>query len=312
MTLAEAAEARLKQGMASGEFFSVIWPSRGQEAIPAGFGAALRSDDRLVTTYRGLHDLIGKGAPLREVLGEVLGRTVGSSRGKGGTMHITSPEAGVMLVTGIVGAGVPVAVGLALAARQQGSDRVVAVCFGDGATNTGSFHEGMNLAATWQLPVIFICQNNQFAEMTPIADTMHITEVADRAKAHGMPGVRIDGNDPEAVYAAVTEAAQRGRGGGGPSFIECVTFRFDGHYFGDQQPYMPADELAAAQELDPIVGYRKKLLDAGVLSEAELTAIEEQSRQQVEEALQEVLASPAPEPAELDQDFFVDMKGIPA
>jgi pyruvate dehydrogenase E1 component alpha subunit len=312
MALAAACDERLRQGIARGEFVCTIWPSRGQEAIAAGLGAALRPDDRLVTTYRGLHDMIGKGVPLTELIGEVLGRTVGASNGKGGTMHITCPEVGVMLCTGIVGAGVPVAVGLALAARQQGSDRVAAVCFGDGATNTGSFHEGLNLASTWQLPVIFVCQNNLFAEMTPIGETMNIDQVADRALAHGMPGYRIDGNDPEAVYGAVADAAKRGRTGGGPTLLECVTFRFKGHYMGDQQKYMPPDQLAAAEAADPIPRYRNKLLDTGVLSEAELAPIDQQAKDQVEAALQEVLASPTPGMDELEKDFFVDMKGIPA
>ncbi|CAI7980496.1 Pyruvate dehydrogenase (Acetyl-transferring) [Frankia sp. Hr75.2] len=312
MTLAAACDERLRRGILRGEFAATIWPSRGQEAIPAGMGAALRTDDRLVTTYRGLHDLIGKGVPLTQVIGEVLGHSVGASRGKGGTMHITAPEQGVMLCTGIVGAGVPVAVGLALAAVQQGSDRVAAVCFGDGATNTGSFHEGMNLASTWQLPVIFVCQNNLFAEMTPIGDTMHIDQVADRALAYAMPGLRIDGNDPEAVYQAVTVAAERSRGGGGPTLLECVTFRFKGHYTGDQMSYMPPDELAAAEAVDPIPRYRQKLLDNGVSSEDELAAIDEQATQQVDTALQEVLAASVPGLDELEKDFFVDMKGIPA
>lgn len=312
MTVAAACDERLRKGIARGEFATVIWPSRGQEAIAAGFGAALQPDDRLVTTYRGLHDLIAKGVPLTEVIGEVLGRTIGASRGKGGTMHISCPDAGVMLTTGIVGAGVPVAVGCALAARQQQSSRVVAVCFGDGATNTGSFHEGMNLAATWQLPVIFICQNNMFAEMTPIADTMHIERVADRALAHGMPGERIDGNDPEVVYQSVSEAAERGRRGEGPTFLECVTFRFKGHFAGDPQSYMPAEQLAAAESADPIPAYRQRLLEQGVLSDEELTTIEADASTRVEDALSEVLAAPTPDAAELDQDVFAEMKGVPA
>jgi pyruvate dehydrogenase E1 component alpha subunit len=227
-------------------------------------------------------------------------------------MHITAPQEGVMLTTGIVGAGVPVAVGLALAAKQQGSDRVAAVCFGDGATNTGSFHEGMNLASTWQLPVVFVCQNNLWAEMTPIGETMNIDHVADRALAYAMPGVTVDGNDPEAVYAAITEAIERGRGGGGPTLVEAVTFRFEGHFSGDPQKYMPADELAAAKLKDPIPAYRHKLLEAGLLTEDELSAIESDATAQVDQALAEVLASPAPELGELEQDVYVDMKGIPA
>lgn len=311
MKLAEQCDERLRRGVSRGEFGAVIWPSRGQEAIAAGLGSALRPDDRLITTYRGLHDLVAKGVPLTEIIGEVLGRQVGASRGKSGTMHITCPDAGVLLSTGIVGAGVPVAVGAALAARQQGSDRVIAVCFGDGATNTGSFHEGMNLASTWQLPVVFVCQNNLFSEHTPIAETMHIEHVVDRSLAYAVPGKRIDGNDPEAVYQATAEAAERGRSGGGPTFLECVTFRFKGHALGDQQEYMPPGQLAAAEAADPIVRYRQRLLDNGVLSEGELGEIDRQSAERIERALREVLASAAPGLDELENDFYLDTKGIP-
>ncbi|WP_084740235.1 thiamine pyrophosphate-dependent enzyme [Cryptosporangium aurantiacum] len=312
MTLAQAVDARLRKGIGRGEFFAVIWPSRGQEAVAAGVGAALRRDDRLVTTYRGIHDLVGKGVPLTEILGEILGKSIGASKGKGGTMHITAPEQGVALTTGIVGAGVPVAVGLALAAKQQGSDRVAVVNFGDGATNTGSFHEGMNLASTWQLPVVFVCQNNLWAEMTPVGETMNIDQVVDRRLAYAMAGERVDGNDPEAVHRAVTAAVERARTGGGPTFIEAVTFRFEGHYFGDQQKYMPTDELQAAKDADPIPRYRQRLIDAGLLSDSDLTAIEQDATAQVDAALAEVLAAQAPDLAELDQDVFVNMEGIPS
>lgn len=312
MALAKACDERLRRGIGNGEFAAVIWPSRGQEAVGAGVGAALRRDDRLVTTYRGIHDLIGKGLPLPEIIGEVLGRTPGASRGKGGTMHITAPEYGVMLSTGIVGAGVPVAVGLALAARRRGSDRVAAVCFGDGATNTGSFHEGLNLASAWQLPVVFVCQNNQWAEMTPVHETMHIEQVVDRRLAYDMPGERVDGNDPEAVYRAVAEAAARGRAGGGPTFLECVTFRFKGHYSGDQQKYMPAEALTEAEKADPIPNYRRKLVDTGVLSAAEADEIDARAVQDVDHAVADVLAAPPPPETELDEDVFAELKGIPS
>lgn len=309
-----AVDERLRRGIASGEFMTVIWPSRGQEAIPAAVGAALRQDDRMVTTYRGLHDSIGKGVPMTEIIGEVLGRRAGASGGKGGTMHITDPEHGVMLTTGIVGAGVPIAVGLALGARQQKSDRVVVVNFGDGATNTGSFHEGMNLAAVWNLPVIFICQNNLYAEMTPIAATMKIDEVWKRALGYDMVGLRVDGNDPEAMYLAVSEAVERGRAGGGPTFIEAVTFRFNGHYFGDKSAYIPAEEMAEAIEKDPIVTYRKKLIDSGEFTEAELDEIDAAAAAEVDEAVKTVLASGVPDVSDMDKDLFAgdNLKGIPA
>jgi acetoin:2,6-dichlorophenolindophenol oxidoreductase subunit alpha len=312
MALAFAVDERLRRGIMRGEFATVIWPSRGQEAIAAGVSLALRPDDRLVTTYRGLHDHVTKGVPLTEVIGEVIGRSAGASGGKGGTMHIAAPAQGVMLTTGIVGAGVPIAVGVALAARQQESDRVVAVSFGDGATNTGSFHEAVNLAAVWDLPVIFVCQNNLYAEMTPIAETMRIKEVRERALGYGIPGVRVDGNDPEAVYHAVAEAAERGRGGGGPTFIEAVTFRFKGHYVGDPQRYMPPEELAEAEKNDPIIRYRALLTDGGLFTAAELASIDEQAAADVEAAVQAAVDTPPPGAGELDRDLYDDMRGIPA
>jgi pyruvate dehydrogenase E1 component alpha subunit len=189
---------------------------------------------------------------------------------------------------------------------------VAAVTFGDGATNTGSFHEGLNLASTWKLPVIFICQNNRFAEMTPIEATMNIDHIAERARAFSMPGVTVDGNDPDVVYAAVLDAAQRARDGGGPTLVECETFRFKGHFFGDQQKYMPPDQLAAAQERDPIARYRQKLLADGVFDDAALVAIEADATTQVADAMADVLASPVPDAGALDRDFFAEMKGIPA
>jgi pyruvate dehydrogenase E1 component alpha subunit len=309
MVLARAADERLRKGISTGEFLTVYWPSRGQEAIAAGFAACLRNDDRLVTTYRGLHDQIGKGVSLVEIFGEMLGRQVGASGGKGGTMHIADPGVGLMLSTGIVGAGIPVAVGLALAARAQKTDRVVAVSFGDGATNTGSFHEGANLAALWQLPLVLVCQNNGYAEMTPTVDTMHVKDIADRAAAYNMPGVKIDGNDPVEVYSAFTAAVNRARSGGGPTLIEAVTYRFFGHFFGDQMTYIPPEELEAAKAADPVVRFGDRLVDDGVLDRAQVEEIEEGARRQVEAAVVEVLASPAPSIDEIDRDVYATVEG---
>jgi pyruvate dehydrogenase E1 component alpha subunit len=306
MALAKACDERLRKGISTGEFLTVYWPSRGQEAIAAGFAACLRTDDRLVTTYRGLHDQIGKGVSLVEILGEMLGRQVGACRGKGGTMHIADPEVGVMLSTGIVGAGIPVAVGLALAARAQKADRVVAVSFGDGATNTGSFHEAVNMASIWQLPLVLVCQNNQYAEMTPTAHSMHVEHIADRAAAYNIPGVTIDGNDPMEVYRAFTEAVQRARAGDGPTLVECLTYRFFGHFFGDQMSYIPAAELEAAKAADPVLRFGDRLVDEGVLTRSQVDGIDEEARRQVDEAVVAVLASPTPTLDELDRDVYAD------
>jgi pyruvate dehydrogenase E1 component alpha subunit len=267
-------------------------------------GVTLRDDDQLVTTYRGLHDLIGKGVPLEEIYGEMMGRVVGASRGKGGTMHIAKPEKGVMLSTGIVGAGPPVGVGLAMAAKRKGLDRVTVVSFGDGATNTGSFHEAANMAALWDLPMVFVCQNNQYAEMTPTTDTMKLEQVADRAAGYGMPGIRVDGNDPLAVMSVLGEAIGKARNGDGPTFIECVTFRFRGHYFGDRMPYIPKDQLEAAMAADPVPAFRRRLIDTGVCSDDELSSIDEGAQTLVEEALKTVLGAQPPSADELDRDVY--------
>jgi acetoin:2,6-dichlorophenolindophenol oxidoreductase subunit alpha len=304
MALMKAADDRLSKGIGTGEFMCVYWPSRGQEAIAAAMGVSLRPDDQLVTTYRGLHDLLGKGVPLEEIYGEMMGRTVGAGRGKGGTMHIANPDKGVMLSTGIVGAGPPVAVGLAMAGKRKGLDRVTVVSFGDGATNTGSFHEAANMAALWDLPLVFVCQNNRYAEMTPTSDTMKIAHVADRAAGYGMPGVRVDGNDPLAVKSVLDEALDRARGGSGPTFIECVTFRFRGHYFGDRMPYIPKDQLAAAMAADPVPRFRNHLAETGICGQDELNRIDNEVLQTVETALSTVMSADTPSIDELERDVY--------
>ncbi|AFS14632.1 Pyruvate dehydrogenase E1 component subunit alpha [Mycobacterium intracellulare subsp. intracellulare MTCC 9506] len=311
MVLMKAADDRLSKGIGTGEFMCVYWPSRGQEAIAAAMGVALRPDDQLVTTYRGLHDLIGKGVPLEEIYGEMMGRTVGAGRGKGGTMHIANPAKGVMLSTGIVGAGPPVAVGLAMAAKRKGIDRVTVVSFGDGATNTGSFHEAANMAALWDLPLVFVCQNNLYAEMTPTSDTMKLEHVADRAAGYGMPGVRVDGNDPLAVKAALDDALRRARDGDGPTFIECVTFRFRGHYFGDRTPYIPKEQLEAAMAADPVPRFRGHLAATGACDDDELDRIDSDASAAVEAALQIVLGADSPSIDELDRDVYATPIAFP-
>lgn len=241
----------------------------------------------------------------------MMGRTVGASRGKGGTMHIANPEVGVMLSTGIVGAGPPVAVGLALAGKRKGLDRVTVVSFGDGATNTGSFHEAANMAALWDLPLVFVCQNNRYAEMTPTSATMKLEHVADRAAGYGMPGVAVDGNDPLAVVSALDQAVDAARAGSGPTFIECVTFRFRGHYFGDRMAYIPKDQLAAAMATDPVPRFRNHLLEAGICGEDELSRIDDDALHIVETALSAVLNADSPSADELERDVYAAPIGFP-
>ncbi len=305
MCKAEALDSRIVNGIKRGEFATVIWPSRGQEAIPAAMGLALRPDDRLVTTYRGLHDHIAKGVPVPEIVGEVLGTSAGACGGKGGTMHISDPEHGVMMTTGIVGSGIPVAVGLALAAQKDGSDRVTAVTFGDGATNTGSFHEGVNLAALWKLPLVLICQNNLYAEMTPVEETMAVEHVAQRAAGVGMKGVTVDGNDPVATYWAISEAVAWARAGRGPTLIEAVTFRFEGHYAGDGSSYIPAEQMAGARERDPMITFPKTLLVAGITQD-QIDTIQAQARAEVDEGVQQAAKAAAPEASLIENDVYAD------
>jgi 2-oxoisovalerate dehydrogenase E1 component len=299
-----ACDERLRRGLSGGEFAFTYWPATGQEAIAAALGTVLRTDDQLVSTYRGLHDQIAKGVPLGPLVAEILTRGTGVNGGKGGAMHIAHPPSGLVLSTGIVGSGLPIAVGVALASHLRGDSRVTVASFGDGATGTGSFHEAVNLAALWRLPVVFLCQNNRFAEMTPTAHAQPVADVVDRAGGYGIPGVRVDGNDPDAVHAALDDAVSRARDGGGPTLLECVTFRLWGHYFGDPMRYIPPDELAEARGADPVARYRSRLLDDGVLDEQAALDIEQGARAEVESAFVAALAAEPPAPEDADTDIY--------
>jgi acetoin:2,6-dichlorophenolindophenol oxidoreductase subunit alpha len=257
-----------------------------------------------VTTYRGLHDQIAKGVPLRELWAEYLGRATGTCHGKGGPLHVTSPRHGLMVTTGVVGSGLPIANGLALAAQMRGTDQVAVVNFGDGATNIGAFHESLNLASLWHLPVVFVCQNNKWAEYTPLAGGTTVTDIADRAASYSMPGVTVDGNDPLALYEVAGEAIDRARRGDGPTLVEAVTYRFCGHYFGDQGEYIPAEEFAAANAADPVPLYRRRLIDEFGVAEADLDAIDHAAQDEVTDAADWAFDQPLPDVAELTTDVY--------
>lgn len=312
MTLIRACDDRLRRGLSSGEFACTYWPATGQEAIAAALGAVLRTDDQLVTTYRGLHDQMAKGVPLVPLVGEILTRSTGVNKGKGGAMHISHPPSGVVLSTGIVGSGLPIAVGVGLAAQLRETGQVAVASFGDGATGTGSFHEAVNLAALWRLPVVFVCQNNGFAEMTPTAHAQPVTDVADRAASYGIPGEKVDGNDPDAVHGALTETVERARSGGGPTLLECTTFRLWGHYFGDAMTYIPADQLEEARLAEPVARYRARLLQDDVLEEEVAIGIERKALEEVGAAFAAALAASPPEPAEAFVDVYGERAGTPA
>ncbi len=312
MVSIRACDDRVRRGLSGGEFACTYWPATGQEAIAAALGTVLRSDDQLVTTYRGLHDQVAKGVPLGPLVAEILTRGSGINAGKGGSMHVADPPSGLMLSTGIVGSGLPIATGLALAARMSGSDRVAVASFGDGATGTGSFHEAVNLAALWQLPVVFVCQNNRYAEMTPTAHAQPVVDVAERARGYGIPGVTVDGNDPDVTHRALGEAVRRARSGGGPTLVECTTFRLYGHYFGDPMRYIPVEELEAARAGEPIGRYRTRLIDEGVVDESTVAAIEQRATDEVERAFADALAADPPATSSAITDVYADAAGMPA
>lgn len=301
-----ACDEVLRQAIHAGQVTVSYYSPRGQEGVAAGFAAALRPGDRLVTTYRGLHDQIAMGVPLRPLLAEMLGRATGTGKGKGGPMHIAWPEAGVMVTTGVVGSGLPIATGIAWADQYVSNDAVTVVCFGDGASNIGAFHEACNLASVWDLPVVFLCQNNGYGEHTAFAHHQRTPHVATRAAAYAMPGVTVDGNDPDAVHAAVASAVARARAGGGPSLVEAVTYRLYGHVVGDAMAYVDPEELRVAWEHEPLRRYRTRLLDEGVLDEAEVTAVEADAARDAAAVLADVLADPEPGSDELLTDVVAD------
>ena len=303
MALILTCDARIRRGLSAGEFACTYWPATGQEAIAAALGTVLGTEDQLVSTYRGLHDQVAKGVPLGPLVAEILTRRTGVNAGKGGAMHISHPPSGLVLSTGIVGSGIPIAVGVGLAALVRNSGQVAVASFGDGATGTGSFHEAVNLAALWKIPIVFVCQNNRYAEMTPTVEAQPVAGVADRAAGYGLPGEQVDGNDPDAVHLALDGAVTRARNGGGPTLLECMTYRLWGHYFGDPMRYIPPGELEAARKAEPVSRYRARLIADGVLDEADADGIDERARHEVEEAFSAALAAPLPDP----DDAFVDV-----
>jgi acetoin:2,6-dichlorophenolindophenol oxidoreductase subunit alpha len=297
-------DERMRGLLRSGKLMAVYYSPRGQEIVAAAMSVHLKPTDYLVTMYRGIHDQLAKGMPLRELCAEYYGKATGTCKGKGGPMHITYPAAGIMVTTGVVGGGLPIANGLALASQLREDGRVTVCCFGDGASNIGAFHESLNMASLWKLPVIFLCQNNLYAECTRYEDATTVAHVAERAASYSMRGVTVNGNDPAAMWHAAREAVEYARAGKGPTLLEAVTFRFMGHYFGDQAPYIPKAELAAAMERDPVPVLRASVLAAGAATEAELDAMSKQINDEIDDALQFAADSPTPELAEIDRDIY--------
>jgi pyruvate dehydrogenase E1 component alpha subunit len=280
--------------------------SLGQEAIAAGFAAAMRPDDYTFATYRGHAHTLARGVPMTPVLAELMGRTNGLMAGKGGSMHLTSVEHGVMGSYAIIGAHLPIACGAAWSAQYRGTEQVAVCFFGDGSTNIGAFHEALNFAAIWKLPVVFVCENNLWMEYTRTTEITAVANpAADRASAYGLESIIVDGNDVDAVYEVAERAMTRARAGEGPSLIEALTYRHGGHSRADPGKYRPDAEVAEWMAKDPIPMYHARLLAEGA-TEAQLVEIELSVAAQVDQATEEAKAGPVPGADLLMKDVWAD------
>jgi len=278
----------------------------GQEAVAAGFAVAMRPGDMTYCTYRGHNHTLLRGAPMGPMMGELMGRANGICAGKGGSMHLTDVAKGAMGSYAIVGAHLPVAAGSAWAAQMRGTDQVTACFFGDGTTNIGAFHEALNIAAVWNLPVVFVCENNLYMEYTPISDVIAVEHpAADRASAYGLERIIVDGNDADAVYEVAVTAFERARRGEGPSLIEALTYRHKGHSRADPGKYRPDEEVEEWLDRDPIKIYRDRLAELGVPAD-DLNAIEAAALAEVDEATEACKSTPPPDPAILMTDVWAD------
>jgi len=295
----------------------------GQEAVATGAIAALRDDDLITSTHRGhghclargdclAPDMASKQEHVNKMMAELCGRATGYCRGRGGSMHIADVEKGNLGATGIVGGNIPVATGAALSMKLQKQDRVVLCFFGDGASNTGNFHESLNMASAWSLPVVYVVENNLYGMSVPFAKISALTDIAARASAYDMPGVVVDGMDPVAVYEAVSAAVDRARRGEGPTLVECKTYRWYGHSRSDPRKYRTKDEEQSWRDRDPLKGFRRTMLDGEIATEEELNAVEEWAERAIDAATDFALASPMPDPAEVEQDVYVLTPVAPA
>lgn len=296
----EKVEELYAQGVLTGGSHS----SAGEEAIAVGACSALERQDYIVTNYRGNGHCIAKGLELRPIMAELFGKAAGCCKSKGGAMHICDAEKGILPTSAIVGGGIPIATGSGLSAKMFKTGRVTACFFGDGASNQGAFHESLNLASIWKLPVLYICENNRYAMSMSVKNAINITDIADRASAYGIVGKVVDGNDVEAVHQAVSLAAGRARSGAGPSLIECKTYRLRGHFIGDPLKYRSKEEADEQSKRDPILRFRTKLAEEGLLADAAYAGLEEQVNAAIEDALEFAQSSPAPMETELMTQIY--------
>jgi pyruvate dehydrogenase E1 component alpha subunit len=283
---------------AEGQLAGNIHTCIGQEAVCVGACRALAASDFITATHRGHGHCLAKGGDSRLMMAELFGRSTGYCHGKGGSMHIANVDLGIMGANGIVGAGIPIAVGSALASRIRGTGEVTLCFFGDAASNQGSFHEAVNMAAAWKLPCVFLCENNLYGVSVNIHRVTSVADIAERAKAYNIPGVVADGNDVFAVMAAVETAVERARKGDGPSLVECKTYRQHGHYEGDPQTYRPREELEKWKQRDPVVLLRQEILASGMAGEGEVAALEEVVDREIGDAVAFAKESPWPDASE--------------
>jgi pyruvate dehydrogenase E1 component alpha subunit len=278
----------------------------GEEATATGVMANLRKTDYIQSTHRGHGHTIAKGADLKHMMAELFGKSTGSCKGKGGSMHIADFSVGMLGANGIVGGGFTMATGAALAQKMQKTDGVAVAFFGDGASNRGTFHEAANMAAAWKLPVIFLCENNQWASTTPYRTTTSVDDIADRAQGYGMPGVIVDGNDVFAVYEAAKELIERARSGEGPAILECKTYRIKGHFVGDPEMYRTKEEVQKVLEAPaPLPRFEAKVLKAKAMTKKELETIRTRVEKELAEALEFARTSPEPEVSALYEGLYV-------
>ena len=294
-----AFEDKVHEAFQKGLVFGTTHLCQGQEAVSAGAIEALRAGDSLTYTYRGHGQVVARGMQLTSAFAEIFGRETGCSRGLGGSMHLADLSLGLLGSFAIVGAGLPVAAGAAISAQLDGRGAVAMTFFGDGSTNIGAFHETMNLAAVWKLPLVFVCENNLYGEYSPILLTTPFEDLARRADAYDMPAEIIDGNDVCAVYAASTRAVARARSGGGPTFLECKTYRYRGHSRSDPAKYRPEGELESWMQKDPIARCQRLLREDYAAMASELEAVRLRTRDAIERAFDEAAAAPWPEVRDL-------------
>lgn len=297
-------EEAVDQLFARGQLYGTMHLSIGQEAVPTGVCRVLEPGDRITSTHRGHGHCIAKGADLVRMMAELLGRDTGYCRGRGGSMHIADLAGGNLGANGIVAGGIPIATGAALAEQQTGSGRVVVSFFGDGALNEGDFHEAANLAAIWELPVVFVCENNHYGMSMPVSRAMKLEHLADRASGYGFPGVTVDGNELQAVADAAAEAVDRARRGLGPTLLECVTYRWKGHSKSDRNLYRTRDEIAEWQRRDPIVRFEAAVEAAGTLDRAQLAALDEEASTAVRDAVRAARDAPDAVATDLEQEVY--------